>query len=159
MRVVRTRHGTNRVRKPIVTMEPPVLDDPKIFPDDMVLARVLGRAKRAWDSFQSELREQVDGTIVEWRYYKDGKAWLGKAVHGKKTLAWISVARSSFRVTFYFTAKNERALLELALSPDALERYHSRESVGKLKPMVFEVSSQRSVSEILMVAKAKLTCT
>lgn len=136
--------------------EPPILDDPKVFPNDAVLTRVLGRAKRAWDTFERGLREQVDGTVVEWRYYRDGKAWLGKAVHGKKTVGWISVARSSFRVTFYFTPKSERALLDLALSTDTLERYRSREGLGKLKPMVFEVSSQRSLKEILMVAKAKL---
>lgn len=137
-------------------MEPPILDDPKLFPDDAVLARVLGRVKQTWDAFESRLSEELDGTAVEWRYYKDGKAWLGKAVHGKKTVAWISVGRSKFRVTFYFNAKNEHALLALPLSADAFERYHSRKSVGKLKPMVFEVSSRRTLKEVLLVANAKL---
>lgn len=135
---------------------PPVLDDPKLFPDDAVLARVLGRVKPTWDIFENQLREEADGTVVEWRYYRDGKSWLGKAVHGKKTVAWISVGRSSFRVTFYFSAKNEHNLLALPLPVDAFERYHSRKSVGKLKPMVFEVSSRRALKEILLVANAKL---
>jgi hypothetical protein len=137
-------------------VERPVLDDPEVFPDDAVLARVLGRAKRVWDTFESRLRSELDGTSVEWRYYKDGKAWLGKATRGKQTIGWISVGRANFKVTFYFNAKSEPALLALPLSAETMERYRNREGVGKLKPMVFEVRAERALGEVMMVAKAKL---
>lgn len=42
-------------------------------------------------------RKLLDITVTEfelehgWRYYNDGKSWLLKAVHGKKTIFWLSV--------------------------------------------------------------------
>ncbi|MGC4066702.1 MAG: DUF3788 family protein [Polyangiaceae bacterium] len=133
-----------------------VLDDPELFPDDAVLTRVLGKAKHALDTFVVRLREEVAGASIEWRYYKDGKAWLGKVARGKKTIGWVSVGRASFKVTFYFNANSERALLALPLSREATERYHSRENVGKLKPLVFEIRTERALDEVVMVAKLKL---
>ena len=61
-------------------MEKPILKNPDEFPDDDVLQRTLGPAKPAWDEFNKILEQEFPDALGEWRFYKDGFAWLFKVV-------------------------------------------------------------------------------
>jgi len=50
------------------------LGDESVYPDEAVLKGVLGRSYRAYCALL-ELFDQ-NGMTPEWRYYRDGKAWL-----------------------------------------------------------------------------------
>lgn len=68
-----------------------LLRNAEAAPTDEVLKAILDQGTFAL------YRKLLDITVTEfelehgWRYYNDGKSWLLKAVHGKKTIFWISV--------------------------------------------------------------------
>ena len=49
----------------------------------------------------------IENSSGEWNYYNDGKRWLFKMIWKKKTVFWISIPESAFRVTFWFGDKAE----------------------------------------------------
>jgi hypothetical protein len=64
------------------------LIDESVYPDEKVLKNVLGDSYSAY----YELLQVFDSKKMEgeWRYYKDGKAWLCKVQYKKKTIVWMS---------------------------------------------------------------------
>lgn len=136
-------------------MPRPLLNDTNEFPDDSVLARNLGRTKAVWDSFVASLSGQVPGASLEWRYYNDGKAWLCKLTHKRKTLCWISVWDNLFKISFFFTRKSDEAIGSLAISPQLKEAYRADESTGKLKPLVVQVKTEKALDDVFTLLKFK----
>jgi hypothetical protein len=55
---------------------------------------------------------------TEQRHYNDGKAWLCKLAHKKKTVCWVSIWDKFFKTIFYFTAKNDRDIEALPIASD-----------------------------------------
>ena len=51
------------------------------------------------------------GLSFDWRFYNDGKAWLGKTVCKKKTILWFSVWESIFMTSFYFMEKARAGIM------------------------------------------------
>lgn len=136
-------------------MERPLLNDRNAFPDDQVLAKHLGKTKTVWDAFVAGVGAKLPEASLEWRYYNDGGAWLCKLTRKKKTVCWISVWDKCFRITFYFMAKSDEDIEDLAISADAKRSYCTRESTGKLKPFAVEVRTRRALADVFVLAKYK----
>ena len=136
-------------------MERPLLNDKNEYPDDEVLAKHLGRAKSAWDGFAAGVAAQFGDASLEWRYYNDGKAWLCKVVHKKKTVCWVSVWDRFFKTTFYFTAKSDGDIESLPIPSDVKDSYRAHESIGKLKPLTIEVRTKKALDVVFVIAKYK----
>ncbi|MDZ4389903.1 MAG: DUF3788 family protein [Gemmatimonadales bacterium] len=136
-------------------MERPLLNDKNEFPDDQVLAKHLGKAKSAWDALTAGVAAKFPEASLEWRYYNDGNAWLCKLTRKKKTVCWISVWDKSFRISFYFTAKSDKDIENLEISPDAKDSYCTKEPTGKLKPFTIEVRTQKALKDVFVLAKYK----
>jgi len=73
-------------------MELPFLKDPEIYPSDDVLKNVLGTSYPAFEELTGKIKDTEYALEPEWRYYKDGKAWLCKVCHKKKTNRQINPA-------------------------------------------------------------------
>ncbi len=85
--------------------------DPDVFPSDKVLNSIFGDALyKVWESFLETSTSEEYGLSIEWRFYNDGKAWLGKVTHKKKTICWLSVWEGFFKVSFYFTEKHREGI-------------------------------------------------
>lgn len=125
-----------------------LLRDEKEFPSEDVLARHLGKAKVAWDAFTARLALDLSGASLEWRFYKDGKAWLCKLVHKKKTACWVSIWSHAFRTTFYFTAKSDQEIERLPISQELRNTYRAQTSIGKLKPLTVEVRGKKALGDV-----------
>jgi hypothetical protein len=110
-------------------MEPPVLNDPELYPSDEVLALHLGRAKAAFAAMLEGNRSEHPDFEERWKFYNDGKSWLFNVSRKKKTLFWLSVGKGFFRTTFYLGAKAEEALLGSSLPEEIKAQY--REAEGK----------------------------
>ncbi len=136
-------------------MEKPRLNDQSEFPDDAVLARHLGRAKGAWDSFAAGVGEALPDASFEWRYYNDGKAWLCKLTRKKKTVCWVSVWDEFFRTTFYFTAKNDGDIEGLPIAPGLKDAYRAHKPIGTLKPLTVEVRNKKALDAVFVLVKYK----
>jgi hypothetical protein len=136
-------------------MERPLLNDESQYPDDGVLAAHLGKAKPAWDTFAADIAAGFGPGSLQWRYYNDGKAWLCKVVHKKKTVCWVSVWDKSFKTAFYFTAKSDSDIEALPIPSDLKDRYRAHEPIGKLKPLAVNVATKAALEPVAVLVKYK----
>jgi len=136
-------------------MERPLLNDPKQYPDDDVLAEHQGRSKPLWDAFAAGVAERVGADPLAWRYYNDGKAWFCKVVRKKKTVCWVSAWDKYFKTAFYFTAKNDEDIAALPIPSDLKDAYREHAPIGKLKPLVIAVKTKKALEAAFVVVEYK----
>jgi hypothetical protein len=125
------------------------------FPSDKVLKDALGDVYNVLDSFLGTITNEEYVLSFEWRYYNDGKAWLGKAQHKKKTVLWLSVWDGFFKVSFFFTEKHLEAIAALDISETVKNKFTSEEPTGRLLPMVIEVINENQLNDLLTVVRFK----
>ena len=108
------------------------LRDPGVYPDEDVLKKVLG------DGFDLYLQLldlfKQNNMEYDWRYYRDGKAWLCKVQHKKRTIVWMSAWKGYIQATIYFPGKYINDLYELDISNEVIDILKSTKDVGKSKP-------------------------
>ena len=115
-----------------------LLTDEAIFPSEEILAIALDEIYPVYQSFcESLAAAQID---MEWRYYKDGKAWLCKCTCKKKTVLWLSVWEGYFQAGFFFTEKTRDGV------PEHLQNFEP--PVGKLLPLVMKISGEEQLGDL-----------
>ena len=138
--------------------EQQLLRDPNVEPAMEIIAEGLGPAGGAYARFIEKLENH--GVQADWRYYNDGKAWLGKGLYKwstargtqKETTAlWLSVWDGFFRVTFYIPEKSRAEALNLPLGGEIKKMIGDAKRIGKLKffPLIFDLRSDELFDEIL----------
>ena len=130
------------------------LNDEKIYPDETVLKNVLGRSYAAYADLLT-LFENNQMTY-EWRYYKDGKAWLCKVQQKKRTIVWMSAWKGYMKATIYFPVKYLEDIQKLNLSTDRKQVINETKDVGKSKPCMFEIRNKGVLKEFETVMLYKL---
>lgn len=139
-----------------MTTETQLLRDAGIFPDDKVLENALG--KEVFPVYQ-ELMTMVKnefGLLPEWRFYKDGNAWLCKNVGGKKTIFWLSVWQRYIKTSFYFTEKTRGGILELDIDPGIKEAFNHTKTIGRLIPLILDISRTEQLDDFRKIAGYKI---
>lgn len=132
-----------------------LLRDPEQFPSDKVLKDALGdRVYGVLEAFLAVITNEEYGLTVEWRFYNDGKAWLGKVVH-KKTVFWLSVWEGFFKTSFYFTEKHFESIAALDILETIKEEFRRAKPSGKLFPMIFDVKTGDQLQDLLTVVRFK----
>jgi len=135
-----------------------LLRDPEIFPSDKVLKDALGDTVfGVLESFLETVTSEEYGMTIEWRFYNDGKAWLGKVVHKKKTILWLSAWEGFFKTGFYFTEKHLEAIAALDIPETIKEEFARAKPTGRLIPMVIDVNDKEQLRDLLTVVKFKKT--
>jgi hypothetical protein len=137
-------------------MESMVLRDPETFPDKPVLQKALARSYPAYEQLIKIILDKEYSLVPEWRYYNDGKAWLCKVVHKKKTVFWLSVWDGYFKTGFYFTEKNTAAISALDIDPEVKKNFASARSIGRLIPLAFIIRESKQLGDLLKVVKYKM---
>ncbi len=133
-----------------------LLRDADIFPSDRILEEVLGEnIYNVLVSFLETVTNNENALTLEWRYYNDGKAWLGKVVHKKKTIFWLSVWEGFFKTSFFFTEKHLEAIAELDISEIIKDEFAKAKTIGKLIPMIFDISKENQLGDLLTVVRFK----
>lgn len=130
------------------------LRDESIFPSDEILQRVLGK------SF-AHYRELLDlfeknGMLWEWRYYRDGKAWLCKVQKKGRTIVWMSAWKGYMQATVYLPEKLIRGVYKLKVSQQAKDTIRKTTNVGTSKPCIFKIRSRRALQDIDKVMQYKI---
>jgi len=137
--------------------EQQLLRDATIEPTSEIIAEGLGAANNAYAKFIEELKNH--NIQVGWRYYNDGKAWLGKALYKWTTIRgtqkemtafWLSIWDGFFRVTLYIPEKNRAEALNLPLGGEIKKMIGDSKQMGKLKffALVFDLHSDELFDEI-----------
>ncbi|WP_101690366.1 DUF3788 family protein [Dysgonomonas massiliensis] len=133
-----------------------LLRDAEIFPSDKVLKDILGEnLYSVLVSFIGTITDEEYGLAIEWRYYNDGKAWLGKVVYKKKTILWLSIWKGFFKTSFYFTEKHLEAIAELNISETIKEEFFKSKTIGRLIPMIIDVNIEEQLVDLLTVVRFK----
>ena len=135
-----------------------LLRNPDIQPTSDIIAEALQDANDSYIKFLNELANQdID---LEWRYYTDGKAWLGKGLYkwlgvrgGQKvtTVFWLSIWEAFFKITIYIPEKARDDLFSLPLNNTVKQMINDSKQMGnrlKFFPLVFELNSNESFEEI-----------
>ncbi|WP_308601575.1 DUF3788 family protein [uncultured Dysgonomonas sp.] len=128
-----------------------LLRDADIFPSDKILEDALGEGFNVLVSFLETITNNEYALTLEWRYYNDGKAWLGKAVYKKKTIFWLSVWEGFFKTSFFFTEKHLEAIAKLDISETIKDEFAKAKTIGKLIPMIFDVNKENQLGDLLTV--------
>ncbi len=132
------------------------LRDPDILPIAEVLEKVLGNKYPVFSEFMNTAESEEFKLKPEWRYYKDGKAWLCKITFRKKTVVWLSVWIDCFKLSFYFTEKSGGGIAGLKINDSIKKDYLNHKPIGKLKPLVIEIRMKSQLSDINTLLKYKI---
>jgi hypothetical protein len=136
-------------------MKKTLLNDPEIFPDDIVLASVLGNSFQLYKQMMDDIAIKQYALNAEWRYYNDGKSWLCKITSGKKTIIWLSVWEGFFRCSIYFHEKYIAEVEALPISKELIENFREGKSYGKLKALSNDIKCADDLNNILSAAFLK----
>ena len=130
------------------------LTDESIFPDEGVLKNVLGRS---FNAYLELLKLFLDNELThEWRYYRDGKAWLCKVQKKKRTIIWMSAWKGYMQATVYFPLRFLDNILELELTEESKSKILKTKNVGNSKPCIFEIKNKKAIKDLEKVMNFKI---
>jgi hypothetical protein len=141
-----------------------LLRNPDMKPTDEMIADGLGKVNKAYTKFIMELKE-YSISLMDWRYYNDGKAWLSKGeykwitkrgTNKVKPIFWLSIWDGFFKVSFFFSEKNRDKLLALPVSEDTKDLIKSTQPHGKAMQylsIIFDVKNDKQTEDIYILAQ------
>ena len=132
------------------------LKDENIYPDESVLSEILGQSYNAYRDL-IKLFDKLEMNY-EWRYYRDGKAWLCKVQKKKKTIVWMSAWRGYMQATIYFPHRFLESVLSLKITEESKEKITNTKDVGKSKPCIFQIRSKEVLVDFEKVMNFKMNC-
>lgn len=125
-------------------------------PSDDVLSNVMG--KRLFTVYEGIRQLFADMKLTEeWRFYKDGNAWLCKVQYKKKTVVWISVWEKFIKLGFYFTSKTGSGIKDLPVNNEIKTGFEKAAPVGKLLPLTMDVNSKGQLADLREVLQYKIS--
>ena len=151
-----------------MTNEQQLLRNPEIRPTSEIIAEGLGETYKTYAIFIKEL-ERYDITLLDWRFYNDGKAWLSKGeykwttprgANKVKPIFWLSVWNGFFRVSFFFGADLQEELSKLPISQNAKELICDAKPMGKTMrfvPVIFDVANEAQLSDLYILSEFRKT--
>lgn len=130
------------------------LGNPDIYPDEGILRGVLGKSYGAYEALLALFAK--NGMTHEWRFYFDGKAWLCKVQHKKRTIVWMSAWRGFMQATIYFPGKYIDDVYGLDLAPSTMKKIRETKNTGASKPCIFEIRDESALGDFSRVIQFKL---
>lgn len=91
----------------------------------------------------------------EWNYYRDGKSWLCKVIHKKKTVFWLSLWDKLIKTSFFFTEKTRGGVMELPINEKIKNDFLEVKSTGKLVALIMDINSKEQLKDFLEIIKYK----
>lgn len=141
-----------------------LLRDPSQKPTPEIISNALGKANTVYLQFLKDLNSR-NITLMGWRYYNDGKAWLNKGEYHwttsrgtskVKPLFWLSIWDSFFKVSFFFSQKTQAGLLSLPISPEAKQIIQNAKSQGKTTrfiSVIFDIKDTSQLQDVYALAE------
>lgn len=133
-----------------------LLRNPEQIPSENLFKEIL--SKQLFQTYQEMQKILSDsGLQAEWRYYKDGKAWLCKITHKKKTIVWVSLWDSLFKSSFFFTEKNRSGIENLDIDTSIKTSFSKAKPIGKLIPLILDLGNISELENFKKIADYKLS--
>ena len=131
------------------------LNNPLVYPDTIVLKSILGDSYEVYETFLDFYKDK--GMEFNWKYYKDGKAWLCKVQMKKKTIMWISAWKGYMQATIYIQDKYIDRVDGLMLQENTKKRILSAKRVGRSIPCMFELKTKNVLKELEDIIMLKVS--
>jgi len=128
----------------------PLLNEQAIFPSSEILKDILAESYVVFEELSAILTAQ--GAILNWKYYRDSKAWLCNASYKKKTVFWLSVQQGCFRTNFYFLERNLAGIEALNIDENS---FTIEKEWGKMIPVTFYISKREQLPDLLKMVEYK----
>lgn len=132
-----------------------LLTDKDIYPTDEIIFALIGDKKILWQRVMNYISENYKNTLGSWNYYNDGKRWLFKMVHKKKTIFWAGILTDTFRVTFYLGNKAETIIENSDLPQFIKEEFKTAKRYGLIRPVSFIIKDKTDVDNVLKMIDIK----
>lgn len=141
-----------------------LLRDSNIKPTDNLIADCLGETNEVYKKFLEDLKA-YNVSLMEWKFYNDGKAWLSKGeykwtttrgTNKTKPIFWISIWDGFFKISFNFSEKTKDELLHLPISADTKEYINNIKPNGnkmKFLSVIFDVDNDKQFDDILLLSQ------
>jgi hypothetical protein len=134
-------------------MEYQILTDQTVKPEDNVFEGALGKYYPLFTEFVQKINES--NLALEWNYYKDTNSWLGKVLHKKKNLGWLSVWNTGFKLTFYFPERAIDGVYQLDIDEKIKNNARENKPVGKSHPVIMFIKNKKSIKNGLKLLEYK----
>jgi hypothetical protein len=135
-------------------MEAPLLSNRDQYPTEEIIFPHLGKAKSLWIDLFRHIHKTYPDFVEEWRYYNDGKSWLLKVTRKTKTICWISIVKSAFRLSCYFSGKAEKIITESELPQEYKDQYSQGKKYHGIT-ILFKDKKDLEKAKILLQLKLK----
>ncbi len=129
-------------------MEPCLLTDLNVKPNDEVVFAEIGKSAPLWVALFERTRTKFPTVEEEWNYYRDTKCWLMKVTTKKKTIMWVSIIKGAFRCTSYFPERFLDQLLELPVSEEIKLSIRDGKRVGKSIAIAVIVTKRKQLKDV-----------
>ena len=136
-------------------MDKIMLTDPGIPPTPELLEGILTESYPAYEAMMTAVTAPECRLEPQWRYYKDGKAWLCKMVFKKKTIFWLSVWDGFFKAGFYFVERHLQGINELDIDPGIKDALAEAKPSGTLFPVILEMRRKDQIADLLKLTDFK----
>ncbi len=112
----------------------------------------LGRWFSIYDTLTETLSKPPYDISPEWRFYKDGGAWLCKMTRKRKTVFWISAWKQFLKCGFYFTEKSGDGISDLSIDQSLKSSFDKTDPIGKLRPLIIDLTAKKQLDDLYTVA-------
>ncbi len=137
-------------------MEPKVLTDESVVPNEELIFSIIGEKELLWQQTMSYLYDNNNDISEAWKYYKDGKTWLFRTLKKKKTIFWIRILEDTFRIAFWFAERLEPIILQSDL-PDRLKKdYENAKSFNKSRCIYIDMQDSGDLQNVRKLIDLKM---
>ena len=133
-------------------MEIQLLRDPEIFPSKEILKHTLGKVYDVLEELKTQLTQDEFALAFDWHYYRDGKSWLCKVIHKKKTVFWLSIWDGFIQAGFFFLERHLEGIEALQIDENS---FTMEKEVGKMIPFVFRINKKEQIENLLKMVEFK----
>jgi hypothetical protein len=134
-----------------------LLKDPEDSLTPQFLRFSLGKLYTVYEKLVTKLESEPFNATAEWRFYKDGGAWLCKITRNRKTVFWLSAWKAHLKAAFYFTEKSGEGVANLSIKKAHKLAYAAAPPIGKLKPLIMEIRTEAQLKDLFKVADYKIS--
>ena len=132
-----------------------LLTDKLIYPSDDYIFSIIGDKKVLWQAIMDHMAINYKDSSGVWNFYNDGKRWLFKMVHKKKTIFWAAILTDAFRITFYFGNKAESVIDGSDLPQAIKDEFRTAKRYGLIRPVSFKILNKTDVENVLKLIAIK----
>jgi len=132
-----------------------LLSDKNVYPTDEYIFSIIGDKKQLWKNIMEHMSNNYKDSLGQWNFYNDGKKWLFKMIHKKKTIFWAGILTDTFRITFYLGNKAETLIENSDLPQNIKEEFRTAKRYGLIRPVTLIINDKTDIDNVLKMIGIK----